>query len=112
MSPGRDDPRGVRILLVTQMWPGPADPDLGSFLVPLTRELEALGHEVDVRAIDHRGGSRVKYARLTQEADAAARGRRPDVVFAHFLFPAGAAAALAAREVRVPLVEMAHGQDA
>src|SRR5437867_5050179 len=93
------------------MWPGPADPDLGSFLVPLTRELEALGHEVDVRAIDHRGGSRVKYARLTREAVAAARGRRPDVVFAHFLFPAGAAAALAARAVRVPLVVMAHGQD-
>lgn len=99
------------ILLVTQMWPGPADPDLGSFLVPLARELEALGHEVDVRAIDHRGGSRMKYAGLTRDAVAAARRRRPDVVFGHFLFPAGAAAALAARAARVPLVVMAHGQD-
>jgi glycosyltransferase involved in cell wall biosynthesis len=101
----------VRILFVTQMWPGPADPDHGSFLVPVTRELEALGHEVDVVAIDRRGGSRTKYARLTREAIAAARRRRPDVVFAHFLFPAGAAGALAARAARAPVVVMAHGQD-
>jgi glycosyltransferase involved in cell wall biosynthesis len=33
------------------------------------------------------------------------------VVFAHFLFPAGAAGALAARKADVPLVVMAHGQD-
>jgi glycosyltransferase involved in cell wall biosynthesis len=101
----------VRILLVTQMWPGPADPDHGSFLVPLTRELEALGHEVEVAAIDHRGGSRAKYVRLTREAITKARRRRPDVVFAHFLFPTGAAGALAGRAAGTPLVVMAHGQD-
>jgi glycosyltransferase involved in cell wall biosynthesis len=101
----------VRILFVTQMWPGPVDPDLGSFLVPLARELEGLGHEVDLVAIDRRGGSRAKYARLTREASAAARRRRPDVVFAHVLFPAGAAGALAGLAGRAPLVVMAHGQD-
>jgi glycosyltransferase involved in cell wall biosynthesis len=101
----------VRILFVTQMWPGPADPDHGSFLVPVTRELEALGHEVDVVAIDRRGGPRTKYARLAREAIAAARRRRPDAVFAHFLFPTGAGGALAARAARAPLVVMAHGQD-
>jgi glycosyltransferase involved in cell wall biosynthesis len=42
---------------------------------------------------------------------AAARRHRPDVVFAHFLFPAGAAGALAARVGGAPLVVMAHGQD-
>jgi glycosyltransferase involved in cell wall biosynthesis len=93
------------------MWPGPDDPDFGAFLVPLTRELEALGHEVDVVAIDRRGGSRVKYARHTRDAIAEARRRRPDVVFAHMLFPAGATGALAARAARAPLVVMAHGQD-
>jgi glycosyltransferase involved in cell wall biosynthesis len=93
------------------MWPGSADPDFGAFLVPLTRELEALGHEVEVVAIDHRGGSRAKYVRLTREAIAAARRRRPDVVFVHMLFPAGAGGALAARSARAPLVVMAHGQD-
>ncbi len=101
----------MRILLITQMWPGPEDPDLGSFLVPVVRELEALGHEVDVVAIDHRRSSRAKYARLTSEALAEARRTRPDVVFAHFLFPAGASGALAAIAARAPLVVMAHGQD-
>jgi glycosyltransferase involved in cell wall biosynthesis len=101
----------VRILLVTQMWPGPADPDYASFLVPVARELEGLGHEVDVVAIDHRGGSRAKYAGLTREAIVAARRRPPDAVFAHFLFPTGACGALAALAAHVPLVVMAHGQD-
>jgi glycosyltransferase involved in cell wall biosynthesis len=101
----------VRILEVTQMWPSPEQPDLGSFLVPLTREIEALGHEVEVTSISQRGGSRSKYLRLAREARAAARRFRPDVVFAHFLFPAGGAGALAARAAGAPLVVMAHGQD-
>jgi glycosyltransferase involved in cell wall biosynthesis len=101
----------VRILEVTQMWPSPEQPDLGSFLVPLTREIEALGHEVEVSSISQRGGSRSKYVRLVRESRAAARRFRPDVVFAHFLFPSGAAGALAARAAGAPLVVMAHGQD-
>ena len=101
----------MRILLVSQMWPSPEQPDLGSFLVPLTRELEALGHEVEVSSISQRGGSRSKYLRLVRESRAAARRFEPDVVFAHFLFPSGAAGALAARAAGAPLVVMAHGQD-
>jgi glycosyltransferase involved in cell wall biosynthesis len=101
----------VRILLVTQMWPSEANPDLGSFLVPLSRELEQLGHEVEVASISRRGGLPTKYVRLTAEARAAARRTDPDVVFAHFLFPAGAAGAAAARAAGAPLVVMAHGQD-
>jgi glycosyltransferase involved in cell wall biosynthesis len=101
----------MRILLVTQMWPTPAEPDLGSFLVPLRRELVAQGHEVEVAAIGRRGGGKGKYARLVDDAVRRARAWRPDVVFAHFLFPAGAAGLAAARAARVPLVVMAHGQD-
>jgi glycosyltransferase involved in cell wall biosynthesis len=101
----------MRILQVTQMWPSPEEPDLGSFLVPLTRELEALGHELEVVSISQRGGSRAKYLRLARAARAAARRFQPDVVFAHFLFPAGGAGALAARAAGAPLVLMAHGQD-
>ena len=93
------------------MWPSPENPDLGSFLVPLTRELEALGHEVEVASISKRGGSPSKYLRLTRDARARARRFHPDVVFAHFLFPAGAAGARAARTADAPLVVMAHGQD-
>jgi glycosyltransferase involved in cell wall biosynthesis len=101
----------VRILLVTQMWPSPAEPDLGSFLVPLSRELKALGHELEVASISQRGGSPAKYWRLAREARQTARGFAPDVVFAHFLFPAGWAGARAARAAGAPLVVMAHGQD-
>jgi glycosyltransferase involved in cell wall biosynthesis len=101
----------MRILLVTQMWPTPAEPDLGSFLLPLRRELVAQGHQVEVAAIGQRGGGKAKYARLAADAVRAARAFAPDVVFAHFLFPAGAAGLAAARAARVPLVVMAHGQD-
>ncbi len=93
------------------MWPGPADPDLGSFLVPIRHELERRGHEVDLVAIDHRRRARSKYFRLAAEGVADARRRRPDVIFAHMLFPAGGAAAVASLASRTPLVVMAHGQD-
>jgi glycosyltransferase involved in cell wall biosynthesis len=101
----------LKVLVVTQMWPSPENPDLGSFLVPVTRELESQGHEVEVAAISRRGGPPTKYARLVREARRAARRFQPDVVFAHFLFPAGGAGALAARKASAPLVVMAHGQD-
>ncbi len=111
---GRDavyaSPR-VRILIVSQMWPGPDDPDLGIFVKDIATHLEALGHEVDHAAITHRGGGPAKHVRLARDAVRTARATRPDVVFAHFLFPAGAAALAAARAVGVPLVVMAHGQD-
>jgi glycosyltransferase involved in cell wall biosynthesis len=101
----------MRILLVTQMWPSPENPELGSFLVPLTREIEELGHEVEVVSISQRGGGPKKYAGLVANAIATARRWDPDVVFAHFLFPAGAAGAAASLTARAPLVVMAHGQD-
>jgi glycosyltransferase involved in cell wall biosynthesis len=102
---------GLRILLVTQMWPTEAEPDLGAFLLPLVRELRASGHEVEIAAISQRGGSAAKYLHLASSAVRTARRFKPDVVFAHFLFPAGFAGLLAARVARVPLVVMAHGQD-
>lgn len=101
----------MRIQLVTQMWPSPGNPDLGSFLVPLTREFERRGHEVDVSAISRRGGAPTKYASLVGKSVATARRGRPDVVFAHFLFPAGAAGVAASLAGRCPLVVMAHGTD-
>ena len=101
----------MRILLVTQMWPSEREPDLGSFLVPLVRELGALGHQIEVASISRRGGLPTKYAGLWRQSRRAAREGRPDVVFAHFLFPAGAAGAAAARTAGAPLVVMAHGQD-
>ena len=95
----------MRILIVSQMWPGPRDPDLGAFVAQVARELEREGHDVDTAVLDRRGGSPVKYLRLAWRA---LRAPRPDVAFAHFLVPTGLVALLA---VRAPLVVMAHGQD-
>ena len=101
----------LRILLVSQMWPSPADPDYGVFVAQVVRALEARGHTVDRAVVDHRGGSPARHPKLVADAVGMALRRRPDVVFAHFLVPAGAAAALASLAGRVPLVVMAHGQD-
>jgi glycosyltransferase involved in cell wall biosynthesis len=101
----------MRILLVSQMYPGPAAPDLGVFVKQLADELESAGNEVARVVIDHRGGSPAKYGGLAARALSEARNFHPDVVYAHFLFPAGAAAAFAARRVGARLVLTAHGRD-
>jgi glycosyltransferase involved in cell wall biosynthesis len=98
----------VRILLVSQMYPGAADPDLGVFVQQLERELARRGHELERVVIDRRRGGKRRYAALAARTAAAARRFRPDVVYAHFLVPAGLLAALGAR---APLVVTAHGRD-
>jgi glycosyltransferase involved in cell wall biosynthesis len=98
----------VRILLVSQMYPGAEDPDLGVFVQQLERELEARGHELARAVIDRREGGKRRYAQLAWQTAATSRRFRPDVVYAHFLVPAGLLAALGAR---APLVVTAHGRD-
>jgi glycosyltransferase involved in cell wall biosynthesis len=98
----------VRILLVSQLYPGPDDPDLGVFVRTLERELEARGHTLARAVLDTRAGGRRRHLTLAGRTLAAARRFRPDVVYAHFLVPAGLFAALAGR---APLVVTAHGRD-
>ena len=98
----------MKILLVSQMYPGLDDPDLGVFVANLERELEARGHELERTVVDRRGGGRSRHLTLARDALRTARRFRPDVLYAHFLVPAGLAAALASR---APLVVTAHGQD-
>jgi glycosyltransferase involved in cell wall biosynthesis len=98
----------VRILLVSQMYPGPDDPDLGVFVKALADELESRGHELERAVLDTRSGGKMRYLALGRRAFAAARRFRPDVVYAHFLVPTGLLAALASR---APLVLTAHGRD-
>jgi glycosyltransferase involved in cell wall biosynthesis len=93
------------------MYPGPSAPDLGVFVKQLADELDRAGNDVSRVVIDHRGGSPAKYGGLAARALAEARRFHPDVVYAHFLFPAGAAAAFAARRVGARLVLTAHGRD-
>jgi glycosyltransferase involved in cell wall biosynthesis len=98
----------VRILLVSQMYPGPDDPDLGVFVARLEEALRERGHELERAVVDRRYGGRLRHLRLLRETRAAAKRFRPDVVYAHFLVPAGLAGALGSR---APLVVTAHGQD-
>ena len=98
----------MRILLVSQMYPGPLDPDLGVFVRGLEEQLLARGHEVERAVLDRRGGGKQKYLRLARATAAASRRFQPDVVYAHFLFPTGLIGALAGG---APLVVTAHGRD-
>jgi glycosyltransferase involved in cell wall biosynthesis len=98
----------VRILLVSQMYPGPSDPDLGTFVAQMERALAARGHEIALAVLDTRSGGKARYATLARRAARTARAFHPDVVYAHFLVPAGLIAALSSR---APLVVTAHGQD-
>jgi glycosyltransferase involved in cell wall biosynthesis len=93
------------------MWPGPADPDFGVFVAQVARGLDARGHRIDRAVVDHRGGGPAKQAALAQQAVGLALRHRPDVVYAHYLLPAGALAALASLAGRAPLVVTAHGGD-
>jgi glycosyltransferase involved in cell wall biosynthesis len=99
----------VRILLVSQMYPGPGDPDLGAFVQAMEHALAARGHELERAVLEGRRGGRRRHLGLAGRTIAAARRFRPDVVYAHFLVPTGLVAALAAP--RTPLVVTAHGQD-
>src|SRR2546430_15780669 len=50
---------GVRILLVSQMYPGPDAPDLGPFVAQMERELVARGNEVSRAVLDTRAGGKL-----------------------------------------------------
>ena len=98
----------MKILLVSQMYPGPTDPDLGVFVRGLEQALAARGHVVERAVLDRRRSGKRKYLTLSAATLQASRRFRPDVVYAHFLVPTGLIAALAAR---APLVVTAHGRD-
>ncbi len=94
----------MRILLVSQMYPGADDPDLGAFVAQGERALRERGHEIELAVLDSRAGGKARFLELRRRVRRAAR---PDVVWAHFLVPAG----LFASEVDAPLVVTAHGRD-
>jgi glycosyltransferase involved in cell wall biosynthesis len=90
------------------MYPGPDDPDLGTFVAQMERALAERGHELERAVLDRRAGGKRRYLELARRARSTARRFRPDVVYAHFLVPSGLVAALASD---APLVVTAHGRD-
>ena len=58
----------MRILLVSQMYPGPDDPDLGVFVRDLADALERRGHELERAVLDTRAGGKGRYATLLRRS--------------------------------------------
>src|SRR4051794_41967322 len=85
------------------MYPGPDDPDLGTFVAQMERALRERGHEIDLAVLDRRSGGKLRFVEIARRVRAA---RRPGVVRAHFLVPAG----LIASGGDAPLVGPAHGR--
>jgi glycosyltransferase involved in cell wall biosynthesis len=86
------------------MYPGPSDPDLGSFVAQLEHALRERGHEIELAVLDRRGGGKLRFLELRRKI----RDAGPhDVTWAHFLVPSGALALAAGG----PLVVTAHGRD-
>jgi glycosyltransferase involved in cell wall biosynthesis len=108
MCRGGEQNAAMRILLVSQMYPGDSEPDYGVFVRSLEQALTARGHTIERAVLTTRRGGKAKYARLAGRSMFAARRLRPDVVYAHFLVPTGLLAGIASR---APLVVTAHGQD-
>ena len=72
---GAGSVRRVRILLVSQMYPGPADPDLGIVRRAdgATRSRDR-GHEIDLAVLDRRGGGKRRFLELRRKVQRAPRG--------------------------------------
>ncbi|HKB20908.1 MAG TPA: glycosyltransferase [Gaiellaceae bacterium] len=98
----------MKILLVSQMYPGPDDPDLGVFIQGIEQALLERGHEVERVVTEGRGGGKRRHLELARELRKVSRSFEPDVVYAHFLVPTSLSAALVGG---APLVATAHGRD-
>ena len=68
--------RSLRILLVSQMYPGPADPDLGVFVRQLELALRERGHEIELAVLDRRAGGKRRFLELRRKVRAARAARR------------------------------------
>jgi len=97
----------MRVLIVTNMYPTPAEPAFGSFVKDQSDDLRGLGLEVEQVVFDGRARRR-EYGRAVGVVRSALRGGRFDIVHAHYGL-SGAVAALA--RPSVPLVTTFHGDD-
>jgi teichuronic acid biosynthesis glycosyltransferase TuaC len=97
----------MRVLIVTNMYPTPAEPAFGSFVKEQVDDLRGLGLDVDQVVFDGRARS-TEYARMVGVVRRALRADHYDIVHAHYGL-SGAVAALA--RPHVPLVTTFHGSD-
>ena len=96
-----------RVLVLTNMYPTAAEPYLGCFVRDQVEDLRALGAEVEVQAFDGRHHKR-RYLTAAGTLRRALRHGRFDLVHAHY----GLSGAVAAMQLRTPVVTTFHGSDA
>jgi len=98
---------GLRVLVLTNMYPTTAEPHFGCFVRDQVEDLRSLGADVSVLAFDARGRRR-RYAGAAGRLRRALRRGRFDIVHAHY----GLSGAVAALQPGVPVVTTFHGSDA
>jgi glycosyltransferase involved in cell wall biosynthesis len=89
------------------MYPTAAEPEFGCFVKDQVDDLRALGVVVDVLSFDGRA-RRSRYLGAAPQLRLRMRGRRYDIVHAHY----GLTGAVAALQLRAPVVTTFHGSDA
>ncbi len=97
----------IRVLVITNMYPTAAEPHLGCFVRDQVEDLRALGTDVRVQAFDGREDRR-RYLTAAATLRRALRRDRFDLVHAHY----GLSGAVAAAQLRAPVVTTFHGSDA
>jgi len=102
--PGHGD---IRVLVLTNMYPTAAEPHLGCFVRDQVEDLRGLGAEVEVQAFDGRRDKR-RYLAAAGTLRRTLRHGRFDLVHAHY----GLSGAVAAAQLRTPVVTTFHGSDA
>lgn len=96
----------MRVLCLTNMYPSPEEPSIGSFVRDQVDDLRDLGVDVDVLAFDGRV-RRSNYARAAAQLRARLRRDSFDLVHAHY----GLTGAVSLAQRRVPVVTTFHGSD-
>jgi glycosyltransferase involved in cell wall biosynthesis len=99
--------RGIRVLVVTNMYPTEAEPHFGCFVKDQVEDLRRLGVDVSVLAFDGRSHKR-RYLGAAPRLRQALRRNRYDIVHAHY----GLSGAVASVQLATPVVTTFHGSDA
>ena len=118
MTPSHTPGNGLRLLVISGLWPAAPAAAFGGFVARHVSALRFAGAQVTVVAnTDPRAGkaaAAAKYSSLLARAVVAAAvgGGRYDAVVGHYLYPAAAIARIAARVAGAPYALVSHGTDA
>lgn len=96
----------LKVLLVTNLYPTPAEPWYGCFVREQAEDLVALGIDLEIIHFDGRQDS-LNYLRAAREIRRFVARERFDLVHAHY----GLSGAAAILQLRVPVVTTFHGSD-